>query len=346
MKTHIESIIEQIAARHADRRLHVFDVKVEQAGANAAALSGRVLEAADLQALRDALAMMPDKPTIDDSAVRVMRTETTAAMHVVATNLTDLHKEPSFLGEMATQVFNGAVLEVLEQCEKWSFVRQTDGYLGWAYTAFLAPVQKSGAPAPTHVVTLPSIDVRDEPDTGAYPTTRIPIGTAVHVEATNTTWSRVQFSGGMLPSGWVHGGGLRALNLFPLTIAEARAQIVADARRLTGCYYLWGGNTAWGLDCSGLAQLTHRLSGYSLPRDADMQFDAGQTIEGQFDAGDLLFFHNDARTKISHVGIATGDGWTMIHSSRGRNGVYEEDVQLNENLKNSFAGARGFIGRM
>jgi hypothetical protein len=35
----------------------------------------------------------------------------------------------------------------------------------------------------------------------------------------------------------------------------------------------------------------------------------------------------------------------MIHSSRNRNGVYEEDVHLSEGLKKSYAGARSFIGR-
>jgi len=48
--------------------------------------------------------------------------------------------------------------------------------------------------------------------------------------------------------------------------------------------------------------------------------------------------------KISHVGISTG-GWRMIHSSRSKNGVYEEDVQQNENLKKSFVGARTFVAR-
>ena len=120
--------------------------------------------------------------------------------------------------------------------------------------------------------------------------------------------------------------------------------IIWDARRMTGVYYLWGGCTGWGIDCSGLAQLTHKLSGYTLPRDCDLQFAAGKPIEGPpFRAGDLLYFWNEARTKMGHVGIATGDGWNIIHSSRGRNGVYEEDVQASENLRGSYAGARTFL---
>ena len=35
----------------------------------------------------------------------------------VATNLTDLHREPSFLSEMLTQILNGMTMEVLEEQE-------------------------------------------------------------------------------------------------------------------------------------------------------------------------------------------------------------------------------------
>jgi gamma-D-glutamyl-L-lysine dipeptidyl-peptidase len=87
--------------------------------------------------------------------------------------------------------------------------------------------------------------------------------------------------------------------------------------------------------------MTHRLAGYTIPRDAWMQHRDARKIETA-QSGDLFFFHNDARTKISHVGICTG-GWNMIHSSRSRNGVYEEDIQQNENLKASFAGAGTFL---
>ena len=43
-----------------------------------------------------------------------------------------------------------------------------------------------------------------------------------------------------------------------------------------------------------------------------------------------------------HVGISTG-GMNMIHSSRTRNGVYEDDVEQVEHLRNTFAGARTFL---
>jgi cell wall-associated NlpC family hydrolase len=84
------------------------------------------------------------------------------------------------------------------------------------------------------------------------------------------------------------------------------------------------------------------MNGIEIPRDCYLQFPVGKPVEPPFQPGDLLYFWNEAKTKMGHVGISTG-GWNIIHSSRSRNGVYEEDVQQNEGLKASFAGARSFL---
>jgi cell wall-associated NlpC family hydrolase len=119
--------------------------------------------------------------------------------------------------------------------------------------------------------------------------------------------------------------------------------MIEDARRFTGVYYLWGGNSAFGIDCSGLMYLIHRLCGYAIPRDARLQFPVGTPVEPPFTHGDLLFFHADSDpSRIGHVGMSVG-GWRIIHSSRSRNGVFEEDVQASEGLTRTFAGARRLL---
>jgi cell wall-associated NlpC family hydrolase len=260
----------------------------------------------------------------------------------VATNLTDLHREPSFLTEMLTQIFYGMRCEVLEERDKWCRVRMEDGYEGWAHRLFLT----SDAPSPpTHIMASFTSSIRSEPLEDAPPISRLIVGTQIHVIEEINGMSRIEPVGEKLPGGWVETVRLRRLDDFPLSNETARRQVVSFARYLTGVYYLWGGNTSFGTDCSGLAWLAHRVCGHAIPRDSHPQFERGSPIEPPYQPGDLLFFHKETDpTRIGHVGISVGD-WRMIHSSRSRNGVYEEDVQENPDLKRTFAGARAFIPR-
>jgi gamma-D-glutamyl-L-lysine dipeptidyl-peptidase len=341
VKDRIERALASIAAQFSDKRRHVFQVTVASADQRAARLTGKVLEQSDLTELRRALSEMVPGIHIADTDVKVMR-PAKSIVKVVATALTDLHQEPSFLAEMMTQVVNGWPLEVLEEQGDWCFVRQTDGYLGWAYKGYLAD---GSSPAVTHILAEPTTRIFSEPQENPTSLGRLLGGTAVSVTEARNEWSRIQPAGSMLSAGWIPTSDLRALASLPGPSEAARPQIVADARKMTGVYYLWGGSTAWGTDCSGLSQICHRLSGIKIPRDCDMQYKAGKPIEPPFRPGDLLFFYSgeSEKRKVGHVGISTG-GWNIIHSSRGRNGVFEEDVQANDRLRIGFAGARTFVG--
>ena len=342
MKEQIEKVLADVFTRHSDRRLDLFKVQVESADANGATLTGRVLLPESVEEIRRGVAQIAPGLKLNLDGIKVLRAKP-GPLYAVATNLTDLHVEPSFLSEMLTQVLSGQALEVLDEHTdgKWVFVRQADGYLGWAHKPYL----QEGAPAggQTHVVVAMSAQLCKEP--GAWPASRVMCGTMVTVTGEKDGWVRVELAGRMpVAGGWLPAMTVREVSRFPLPASEARMQVVHDARALLGVYYLWGGTSPFGIDCSGLAQLSHRLSGYTLPRDADMQFKAGRPTAGEpHQPGDLFFFHSEtSKEKITHVGICTG-GWGVIHSSRSRNGVYEEDLQASENLKKTFAGVRSFL---
>ncbi|MGS2615183.1 C40 family peptidase [Micromonospora sp. LZ34] len=138
--------------------------------------------------------------------------------------------------------------------------------------------------------------------------------------------------------GWrpVHAPGhadplwLPAAHAVPVpTTPPTAGEVLAVAARLLDVVYIWGGVSAYGIDCSGLVHLAWRRLGVVLPRDADDQAEATTPVPlGAERPGDLYFFARPGR-KIHHIGIVTaaprpGDDRRMLHACYRRRRVLEE----------------------
>ncbi len=317
-------------AKTLDKRTTVFDVKIASQTSDSLTLSGRVLHRSQL----DELPRLFPQLKLDTASVKVLHTDANERVHV-GTNLTGLHESPTFRVPLLSELTFGTELEVLEEKDNWVFVRQTDGYLGWAYRPYLS---EGLAPTSTHLVIAPAIELRAEPNPVSAVITRLVSGTGVTVEETRDGWTKVRAN----RVGWVESHHLRALTDIPQNVEEKRVALESDSGHMIGVPYLWGGSSGNGIDCSGFAQLLHRWVGIEIPRDADMQCDAAKPVEPPFEIGDLIFFSEDDDKRITHVGMSLG-GWKVIHSSRSHNGVYVDDLQERKSLMDIFVRGGSYL---
>lgn len=328
--TDIQSTLVELA-KATDKRTSVFEIEIQELRNSTVTLSGRVLNGSQLDELRRLLPSLK----LDTASVRILSRDSNERVHA-ATNLTGLYEEPTFRVPLANELYYGIELEVLEEKEHWVFTRQRDGYLGWAYRPYL---NEGLAPAPTHLVLSPAIELRAEPNETSEVVTRIVSGTGVALEDTRYEWSRVKAN----KPGWIRSSHLRTISDIPTGAEEKRKLIVEDATRMIGIPYLLGGTSGNGMDCSGFARLVHRWVGVDIPRDADMQCNAANPVEPPYQVGDLFFFgEGGSERNITHVGVCLG-GWKVIHSSRSNNGVYIDDLQERKSLMDIFVSAGSFL---
>ena len=215
----------------------------------------------------------------------------------------DMRRTPSLEAGIDTQLLFGQDVLVFDENEGFAWVQSvSDGYVGYIGSNGLA----DGASKAAHIVCAARTFVYPAPDLKTVPTSVLSMGSLLEVVAFE---ERRGTNYAVLPSGEaVIAGHLRVA-------AQRDTDYVAVAERLIHTPYLWGGATAFGIDCSGLVQLSMRMAGKQVLRDSDMQAATiGVTIDPERETlrrGDLVFWKGHAAIMADRETIIHANGHTM-----------------------------------
>lgn len=221
---------------------------------------------------------------------------------IVKAPVANLRSAPNAQAGMDTQLLHGDMVRVFERKEGWSWIQsERDNYVGYVSDAELG---EPGA-LPTHVVASLRSFVYPGPDLKLLPLVAHSMGARVHVVGETETRGTRYF---ILASG----DAMVASHLLP--VDSPREDYVSAAEQLLHTPYLWGGASGFGVDCSGLVQLSLFMAGRSVPRDTDMQVKAiGRQIEREdgLRRGDLVFWRGHVAIMMDEENIIHASGYSM-----------------------------------
>jgi len=301
----------------------LFAVQVQAAGGSAR-LTGEVLTDEQRVEAEQAICQAAPELTLTNDITVLSRPDTRWAL--IRGAVSNLRGMPSNRAELKAQALFGEPVELLKHDPQgWWLVRLADGYLGWTTEEPLcvcdrAQAQAYRAQAEALVVADLALAYAGPDESDMLRVGMLPFGVPVQVSERREGMARVNWSGE--PPLWLAERDLLPMSKRPRPDAAGIAWTLKLMHRFIGVPYLWGGETPFGFDCSGLAQTAMEFMGLRVPRDADMQCVVGRPVEGDPYPGDLLFFgkSSDASaaersSSITHVAISLG-GPEFIHATQ------------------------------
>lgn len=122
----IQSTLDRLASQ-SDSRTSVFEIEILRLQNSSLALSGRLLDESQLETLASHFSDWK----LDTGAIQILCKGDLPRMHI-ATNLTGLYEKPTFSVPLASELYYGTELEILDEQGNWCLPNRTmviwDGY--------------------------------------------------------------------------------------------------------------------------------------------------------------------------------------------------------------------------
>ena len=218
----------------------------------------------------------------------------------IAVPLCDLMAAPQ--GALDRQLVYGEGFCVIDRMGDHAFgFARKDGYCGWVLGQDLRPAMVA-----THWICSLSSHLYPQPRVQAPALHPLPFGANVQVAGTQGNFAQT-------PHGYIPLPHLRG-------VQESLPDPVSTAEMFLGVPDLWGGNSAAGIDCSGLVQAALLATGVMAPADSDLQQSLGRDAAGSpWQRGDLIFWRGHVALVVDGARLIHANGHTMSVAYEGIN---------------------------
>ncbi|SHG89175.1 C40 family peptidase [Cognatishimia maritima] len=216
--------------------------------------------------------------------------------------LVDLMNAPE--GHRDRQLLFGDTVGVYETHDGWAFVQSDkDGYVGYVPRSSLV-----ARPEATHRVSAAATHVYEQPQFKSRDRMRLSHGCKLHALGSESGFLKT--ADGYIPE--VHCAPVDTYSPDPVSVAKT----------FLDTPYLWGGNSRFGIDCSGLVQAAFLACGLPCPADSDMQ----EKSLGEELPDDVPLQRNDLLFWKGHVALVVDDT-RLIHANAHHMAVTFEGIQ-------------------